>query len=270
MFSLKLAISTFFAFLAVGQSQQFQIQNWGNGQPTTNYTYTNLAAGRFKVDWILGAGGNFVAGKGYRGSQNLFVDLPNPPHHAQADHYTRVVNYTAIYNPTGNSYLALYGFSNNPFVEFYVVEAFAAHNPSDNAGHSFYGYHNSDGAQYELWSKYNGNLRQYFSVRRTNRRGGTITFNNHYRAWAAAGLPLGSLGNTFIVVEGQQGRGNADVTVGVRPTTSIRETATPTTRSLVCVTSSHTIGTICKPRATKRDETATLVKVARAEAVPTA
>jgi len=81
----------------------------------------------------------------------------------------RVVNFTANYNPQGNSYLALYGFTSNPRVEFYVVEAFAQHNPSDNAAHSFYGYHNSDGAQYELWSKYNGNLRQYFAVRRTNR-----------------------------------------------------------------------------------------------------
>lgn len=92
-----------------------------------------------------------------------------------------MVNYTANYNPQGNSYLALYGFTSNPRVEFYVHEAFAEHNPSDNAGHSFYGYHTSDGAQYELWSKYNGDLRQYFSVRRTNRRGGTITFNNHYK-----------------------------------------------------------------------------------------
>ena len=71
MFSLKLAVLTFFGFFAVGQSQQFQIQNWGNGKPTTNYTYTNLEAGRFKVDWKLGVDGNFVAGKGYRGSQNL-------------------------------------------------------------------------------------------------------------------------------------------------------------------------------------------------------
>lgn len=151
-----------------------------------------------------------------------------------------------------------------------MVEAFAAHNPSDNTGQSFYGYHNSDGAQYELWSKYNGNLRQYWSVRRTNRRAGTITFNNHYRAWKAAGLPLGSLGNTFIVVEGQQGTGNADITVGVRPTTSIRETATPTTRSVVCMTSSQTVGPVCRPGATKREEMPTMVKVARAEAAPTA
>lgn len=73
MFSLKKIIVTIFSLLAVAHSQQFYIQNWGNWKDTTNYTYTSLAAGRFTVDWILGPGGNFVAGKGYRGSQNLFV-----------------------------------------------------------------------------------------------------------------------------------------------------------------------------------------------------
>jgi hypothetical protein len=43
------------------------------GEDTTNYTYKSLAAGRFTLDWVLGPGGNFVAGKGYKGSPNLFV-----------------------------------------------------------------------------------------------------------------------------------------------------------------------------------------------------
>ncbi|KAL5119443.1 hypothetical protein ACEQ8H_002713 [Pleosporales sp. CAS-2024a] len=226
-----LLVNAFCAFFTFAHGQQFYIQNWGNGNKATNYTYKSLEAGRFTVDWVLGSGGNFVVGKGYRGSPNL------------------VVNYTATYNPQGNSYMALYGFTSNPRVEFYVMDAFAEHNPSDNAAQSFYGYHTSDGAQYELWSKYNGDLRQYFSVRRTWRRGGTITFQNHYDAWVAAGLPMGSVGNSYIVVEGQPGRGNADITVGVRPTTSIAETPTPTTRSLVCVTPTQTIGTVCRPRA---------------------
>lgn len=71
MFSFKLFILAIFAFVTSVQSQQFYIQNWGNGEDTTNYTYTSLAAGRFTLDWVLGPGGNFVAGKGYRGSQNL-------------------------------------------------------------------------------------------------------------------------------------------------------------------------------------------------------
>lgn len=73
MVSLKSIVFAFLTFFTVAQSQQFQIQNWGNGEPTTNYTYKSLAAGRFTLDWVLGSGGNFVAGKGYKGSQNLFV-----------------------------------------------------------------------------------------------------------------------------------------------------------------------------------------------------
>jgi hypothetical protein len=73
MFSLKSTILAFLTVFAVARSQQFQIQNWGNGEDTTNYTYKSLAAGRFTLDWVLGPGGNFVAGKGYKGSQNLFV-----------------------------------------------------------------------------------------------------------------------------------------------------------------------------------------------------
>jgi endo-1,4-beta-xylanase len=79
MYSLKLIISTLVASFTLAQSQQFQIQNWGNGEKATNYTYKSLEAGRFTVDWILGAGGNFVVGKGYRGSPNLFVQHPSLP-----------------------------------------------------------------------------------------------------------------------------------------------------------------------------------------------
>ena len=73
MLTMKNILIAIFAFFAVAQSQQFQIQNWGNGEDTTNYTYKSLAAGRFTLDWVLGPGGNFVAGKGYKGSPNLFV-----------------------------------------------------------------------------------------------------------------------------------------------------------------------------------------------------
>jgi hypothetical protein len=73
MFSLKLILTSVCAFVSVAQSQQFLIQNWGNGERATNYTYKSLEAGRYTVEWVLGAGGNFVVGKGYRGSQNLFV-----------------------------------------------------------------------------------------------------------------------------------------------------------------------------------------------------
>jgi endo-1,4-beta-xylanase len=163
------------------------------------------------------------------------------------DSFDSVVNYTGTYKPTGNSYLALYGYSGNPYAETYVMESFASHNPTDNTNMTYHGSHFSDGAYYEVWDKFNGNLHQYWSIRHTNRVGGTITFKNHYDAWNAAGLKLGALQNFFIAVEGQPGTGTADLTVGKYPTTSVVETPTPTTRSLICVTTSYTVGPVCKP-----------------------
>ena len=73
----KLLFVSLACLLSLAHSQQFVIQNWGNGEDTTNYTYKSLEAGRFTLDWILGPGGNFVAGKGYRGNANLCVP-PSP------------------------------------------------------------------------------------------------------------------------------------------------------------------------------------------------
>jgi endo-1,4-beta-xylanase len=47
MFPFKLIIATIAAFSTIAQSQQFLIQNWGNGERATNYTYKSLEAGRF-------------------------------------------------------------------------------------------------------------------------------------------------------------------------------------------------------------------------------
>ena len=71
MVSFKLIVSHILAFSALAQSQQFYIQNWGNGNSGTNYTYKSLTAGRFTVDWLLTSGGNFVVGKG----QSCMLDL---------------------------------------------------------------------------------------------------------------------------------------------------------------------------------------------------
>jgi endo-1,4-beta-xylanase len=66
MFSFKIIALALFAGLTLAQGQQFYVQNWGNGDDATDYDYESLEAGRFTVDWVLGAGGNFVVGKGYR------------------------------------------------------------------------------------------------------------------------------------------------------------------------------------------------------------
>jgi endo-1,4-beta-xylanase len=116
------------------------------------------------------------------------------------------------------------------------------HNPSDNASANYFGTHTSDGATYEIWQKERTNapsiigdhtdFQQYWSVRTKMHCGGTINTGNHFRAWEAAGLKLGKQNYMVMGIEGQRGSGEADITVGVRPTVAVPETTTSTYRSV--------------------------------------
>jgi endo-1,4-beta-xylanase len=116
------------------------------------------------------------------------------------------------------------------------------HNPSDNASANYFGTLDSDGATYEIWQKERTNapsiigdhtdFQQYWSIRTKMHCGGTINTGNHFRAWEAAGLKLGTQNYMVMGIEGQQGSGEADITVGVRPTVAVPETPTSTYRSV--------------------------------------
>ena len=74
------------------------------------------AAGRYTSKWTKT--NNWVGGKGWN---------PGGP---------RVVNYTGSFNVTRaqNAYLALYGWTKNPLIEYYVVESYGSYNPASCAG----------------------------------------------------------------------------------------------------------------------------------------
>lgn len=153
----------------------------------------------------------------------------------------RLVNYTGTFKTSGAAYLALYGWTDNPLVEYYVIEAMGNHNPSDNISSTQYGCLQSDGGTYEIWQKKRTNapsikgdhtdFQQFWSVRTSMHVGGTINTGNHFRAWAAAGLKLGTQLYMDMVIEGQRGAGNATITVGTAPKTSVPNTPTPTRRT---------------------------------------
>ena len=153
------------------------------------------------------------------------------------------------------------------------------HNPSDNASATQYGTLTSDGGTYEIWQKErinapsiigdNTDFQQYWSIRTKMHCGGTINTGNHFKAWEAAGLKLGKQNYMVMGIEGQQGSGEAQITIGVTPTVAVPETPTSTYRSVRRSSSSKKVSTSTKAPAARAVVTEGVSRVGAAEAVAT-
>ena len=127
------------------------------------------------------------------------------------------INYGVDYQPNGNSYLCVYGWTRNPLVEYYIVESWGTWRPP---GASSKGTITVNGGTYEVYetTRYNQpsidgdtTFQQYWSVRTSKRTSGTITVTDHFRAWEQMGMRMGNLYEASLNIEGYQSSGWADV-----------------------------------------------------------
>lgn len=179
----------------IGSSGGYTYEYWkdsGNGCMTLG------SGGTFSVNWSNI--GNLLARKGIRpGSMN------------------QTVTYGANYQPSGNSYLCVYGWTTGPLVEYYIVDSWGSWRPP---GGTPKGTVTTDGGTYDIYEttrtnqpsiEGNRTFQQYWSVRRSKRTSGTITCANHFNAWASLGMNMGNLYEVSLTVEGYQSSGTCDV-----------------------------------------------------------
>ena len=127
------------------------------------------------------------------------------------------IDYGCDYQPSGNSYLCVYGWSKNPLVEYYIVESWGSWRPP---GASSKGTINVDGGTYDVYEttrvnqpsiEGNTTFKQFWSVRTSKKTSGTISVTDHFRAWSRMGMSLGNLYEVALNVEGYQSSGSANV-----------------------------------------------------------
>jgi endo-1,4-beta-xylanase len=192
---------------STGTNNGFYYSFW---KDSGNASMTLHSGGRYASQWNSGTN-NWVGGKGW-----------NP------GNSSKVVSYSGYYGVSNsqNSYLALYGWTRSPLIEYYVIESYGSYNPASCSGGTDYGSFQSDGATYNVrrclrtqQPSIDGTqtFYQYFSVRNPKKGfgniSGTITFANHANFWASKGLNLGNHNYMVLATEGYQSNGSSDLTV---------------------------------------------------------
>lgn len=170
----------------------------------------------------LGAGGSF---KGrWSGIENYLarrgLKYNETQTHQQIGNIT--AKYNCTYNPPssgGNSYLAIYGWTVDPLIEYYIVEDWRSWIPSMATGTSSKGTLSIDGATYNMYQatrnqqpsiKGTATFQQYFSIRQTTRNSGTIQISEHFKKWESLNMKMGKMYEVSFVVEGYRNSGSFD------------------------------------------------------------
>jgi len=186
---------------ATGTIDGYNYEYWkdhGNGTMTLN------GGGTFSCNWNNIGNILFRTGKSL-GSTQTYQQYGNIQ-----------LNYACNYQPNGNSYLSVYGWTEGPLVEYYIIESYGTWKPPGSNNPK--GTITVDGGTYEIYETTRNQqpsiqgtqtFQQYWSVRTSKRTSGTISVDDHFKAWENMGMQMGRLYEVAMVVEGYQSSGQA-------------------------------------------------------------
>ncbi len=151
---------------------------------------------------------------------------------------TITADFTETKSGSGGSwnYIGVYGWSENPLHEYYIVEDWFGGTPRPGTK---MGSIMVDGAMYDVYTHQQNNqpaitggnqtFVQYYSVRQQAHACAHITISDHFAAWAQLGMQLGKMEEARIVIEvGGGGSGNitfTNATVSATTTTTAATSA---------------------------------------------
>ncbi|TLD27393.1 C2H2 finger domain transcription factor [Venturia nashicola] len=161
---------------------------------------TSGSGGQYNLKWDNI--GNVVAGKGWKTGSD------------------RQITYTGTFNNSGNTYLAVYGWTRFPLVEYYIVESYGEYNPG--IGGQKRGSVTTDDGTYDIYTSQRTNAPsiqgtasypQFWSIRTEKRVGGKVSTSAHFEAWKKYGLKLGTFDYQIVATEGYKSSGESSIDV---------------------------------------------------------
>lgn len=228
---LKLSMIMLFLILGIqfsnAQTITTNTQNTSNGwfysfwndNQSGSASMTLGAAGNYSTTWNNVH--NFTAGKGWK------TGSPN-----------RIVCFEGTFNGGSNGFLAVYGWTKDPLIEYYVVESYGNWTPPGNTSDIIYkGTFTCDGGTYKIYTSTRTNqpsiigtatFQQYWSVRSEKRSTGSVDFAKHIAEWKKYGMNMGTTWDYQIMEsEGYMSSGSSNITVSEcnTPTTTVKITA---------------------------------------------
>lgn len=185
---------------------------WSNG-PTAG-SITTYDAPAFSAAWNDSS--DFLARLGLQWNASKTYDQLG----------TITAQFAAKKNGTGGgySYIGIYGWSVSPCVEWYIVDDSYNKMPVNPGTTTKMGTAVIDDGTYTLYKRSTNGTGgskcgsqttwdQYYSIRNTGRSCGQISITEHFKAWAAANMPLGKMDQAQILVEVGGGTGSVDFPV---------------------------------------------------------